>query len=189
MNKLLQYLILLGVGFLFTQCVDNKPQKVAASRAVQQQPKRIVAFIQKFSKENPNWAQNDIILEETNKKFEEQLKDSLQDDEFLFDYPLELQATKKIGNQYFADFMTPFSVNGKIGFNILGCFPKGYIGKLVTNKAYRIKGKFKHFVKKNSGSYVNIVYTHTIGLEKDDGLGGERKYGCGVILMNIIELK
>ena len=189
MKRFLYYSMLMCIGTLFTQCAENKPKGTSLPKVVQQQPKRIVAFIQKFSKENPNWAQNDIILEETNKKFEKQLKDSLRKDDFLFDYPLELQSTKKIGNKYFADFMTPFSIDAKIGFNVLGYFPKEYADKLVTNKKYRIKGKFVRFINKDFDNFVNMIYTTTIGLEKDNGLGNGKQYGCGAILMYIEEIK
>lgn len=185
-------LLLISMFVMFSSCTfEIRNKSVVApkeEKKARPRPQRLVAFIDDFTGQHPNWGNNDITIKETNEIFKKQLAVRLADDRFLFDYPVELQSIKKIGNQFYAEFASVFYAGNTIGFNVVGYFPKKYVETLVVNNNYRLRGKFKRFITDNYSNYASLVFTETIGMEKETVVYGKYTYGCGVILMDIEEI-
>ena len=105
----------------------------------------IELFVDSFLVHNPNGLINDIVFEETNKKFAEQIKKSLDEPNFLDGIPFLLKGLNKTDNVVKAHFESsyPFYYEPieNVRVNAIVDMPDSLLLTLDEKKAYVLYGK------------------------------------------------
>lgn len=109
----------------------------------------IELFVDSFLAHNPNGLINDVVFEETNKKFVEEIKKALDEPNFLEGIPLHLEGMNKVGKSVKAhfgawpgprnwDYKEPTE---KVYFDAIVDIPDSLVSVLNKEKMYILYGK------------------------------------------------
>ena len=166
-------LISVIVILLFVNC--NNTQKVH----ITEQILPIENFIDTFIHNNPNYALNDITIENTNKLFTKTILDSLKRTNLLNGIPMRLEDIHQKGNHtmvHFTTWIEPYNwqykgIISEINVDIISSINDSLITILENDKYYKIYGKY---IKRLNLSTAQTlfgerirVYTTNISIEKE----------------------
>lgn len=191
MNKLILLAITLLMFALLWSC-DNTHTK--QNSTIKKPSIKLETFIDTFLAQNKNWDQNDIIKDQTNKKFKIQIEKAIEQG-ILEDFPLILGEINEYSNGKFAaNFKGHYAKNNvdynsvlsNLNFDIIGLIDKKNISDLKEDRAYLVKGRFKKFLQSNYRDYLKgMVYTDFIGLTNN---GYQIETNIGIILIDVEQI-
>jgi len=161
----------------------------------------IEQFFHAFISKHPNGLNNDVLKEQMNKVFRNEIIDSLSKSSWLLeDYPIRLEQFKSLGNNKYSvhlqSWLHPDNFSFKdydlhqLGFDIVGTTDSSYVNRLVEGNYYYIHGKLIRFISHQEFGYYtdHPAFTPSVGISKEIGSSTQLNMDMGEMLFEIDSL-
>lgn len=177
---------------ILLSCVNNGKRTIIVERDLPMEN-----FVNTFIIQNPNYALNDITIEETNKLFLKVVLDSLKTTNLLYGVPMKLEDMNKNGTHtmiHLGTWIEPTNwkyrgILNEVNVDIISSVNDSLITILENDKYYRIYGKY---IKRLNLPAAQVlfgkrisVYTPNISLEKDDIWDNKVNVDLGILHFEI----
>lgn len=158
-------------------------------------------FVDSFLAHNPNGLINDIMFEETNKKFAEEIEKALNEPNFLEGIPLHLEGMNQVGKSikaHFGAWPVPRTWEYKkptkeVYFDAIVDIPDSLVSTLDKEKMYILYGKNIGIVSYNAavalyGKKIR-VWNPKVSISKNDIWDDQVDLDFGVLIYHLDSIK